>query len=432
MAALLISSLAAGGWWLRSRNLASLLLALVLLSGVIACGGLGVATHVAPERFCDATPGLQLYAEADARSDGYALPLPGGERYFRQAVYDLIQGRVAFFEMEETSGAWQRYEFGSHRSAQCIARKRVDELLADLPLPPDQCVQARAVDTPTSRYVIDLQPAIVEGARELVLRERESAIVLAAYRQPQVLPPVVADLACPSHVRDQTAVSIGSLSALALADRWGERLTLAELDDKPARVDGDSEMRPPITELRWRLAADGRLDPRKCYLPGWMGKTEVHVLELKRGPLDMSARLDALSSTAGVVLVDVHAPDRAVIILATAEEPTIWHIHESGRTNIVGVLVRGQHGQAVLGVTPLTPILMSTDLHNPYTNCSADELEDIKQGVIAHYGIKSRQRDEPRLGKPPVRYSLGEPMPEGGQLFHNSFALEDFELRDTP
>ncbi|MGH8457842.1 MAG: hypothetical protein ACRESV_00715, partial [Nevskiales bacterium] len=169
---------------------------------------------------------------------------------------------------------------------------------------------------------------------------------------------------------------------------------------------------------------------RGCSLPGWMGETELHLLELERGPLEIAARLDTESHRAGVVLVDVYAPDKAVVILAHAQGPTVWHVHESGRSSVVAVLVRGQHGQAVVGLSAYTRILMSTQLHNPYTYCTEQELRDIETRLTKQYGITRTQRQNPQQHPPVVRYAIGEPMPDGAQLFHYDRRLADFEVRN--
>ncbi len=190
------------------------------------------------------------------------------------------------------------------------------------------------------------------------------------------------------------------------------------------------ELLPPSSQVVRKLAAESLLDRGSCELPGWMGATEVHALDLERGPLEIDARLDAESRKAGVVLVDVYAPDKAVILLAQAQGPTVWHVHESGRSSVIAVLVRGHHGQAVVGLSAFTRILMSTQLHNPYTNCTEQELRDIEDRVTRQYGAARTQQENPRQDPAIVRYSIGEPMPDGSQLFHQHRSMAEFEVRD--
>jgi hypothetical protein len=189
------------------------------------------------------------------------------------------------------------------------------------------------------------------------------------------------------------------------------------------------EVLPPISWVRRRLAEDGVQEQAACALPGWMGATEVHAIELDRGPLEIEARLDAESKRTGMVILDVHAPDQAVVILARAREPTVWHVHESGRSSVVAMLVHGDHGQAVVGLSRYSRILMSTRRHNPYTHCTERELRDIEQQVIRRYGITRTQRQIPGEAPATVRYAIGEPMPDGGELFHYDRKLSDFEVR---
>jgi uncharacterized membrane protein YidH (DUF202 family) len=181
--------------------------------------------------------------------------------------------------------------------------------------------------------------------------------------------------------------------------------------------------------VRRALAQDDRLAPDRCSLPGWSGDTEIHEIVLDRGPLEVAAKLDARSDAAGVVLLDVHAPDKAVVIVARARGPTIWHIHESSRSSVVAVLVLAEHGQAVVGLTRYSRVLMSTQRHNPYTHCTSAELEAIIAQVTGHYGIAQRHTQPLWPGRATVRYNLGEAMPAGGELFHHDRVLSEFELR---
>lgn len=391
-----------------------------------------------PPTACDPADGLWLQAQADARDSSYLLPQPGGLGQFRHAVYDLVQGRIRFFEVEISAGHFVSYTLADSHSTSCIERGLYDAYLAGLPMPAGRCVAATEVPLSASRYVLEGFP----GRRSLIprsvgLRDQQTGRLLARFQRPtgirQALSFLRGDASCHRQMA-QPGHPLWNLPAFVLRDRWGAVLKPGDLEKIRQQQDGDAlwpELLPPPDWIRRRLAEHGELAPESCWLPGWMGDTEVHVLELERGPLEVDARLDAKSDKAGVVLLDVHAPDGAVVILAQAQGPTIWHVHESGRSSVVAFLVRGHHGQAVLGLGPFTRILMSTQLHNPYTNCTEAELREIEKRVTRQYGITRRQAQASRVTPTVVRYGIGEPMPDGGELFHHTRPLSDFEVREN-
>jgi hypothetical protein len=408
------------------------------MAGLLAAGGTALLLKALspPATSCAPMAGLSLHVQADARDGGYLLDTPGTDGYFRHAVFDLIQGRIRYFETTEAPGRFLRYEFAPLHSSRCIERRVVDEFLAALPMPAGRCVAIRRISRSTSRYAVEGYARDPRKPLEsVVVRDRQSGAVLAEYRSKagSRLPGFLRrDSACARQSR-ATGHPARNISSFVFRDRWGGVVD-AKDPALTAFATGDPgnapDLLPPSGQVRFRLAQDGNLGPSTCWLPGWSGETEVHEITLERGPLEIDARLDPANSKAGVVLLDVHTPDKAVIILARARGPTVWHVHESSRSSAVAVLVQGVGGQAVVGLTRHTRILMSTRQHNPQANCSAEELQQIEKQVVAHYGIKSRQYQSPRQQPPVVRYGIGEPMPDGGELFHHDRALADFEVRD--
>lgn len=393
--------------------------AAVALTLALGAGGLWLAARLWPERLCD-TQGWRVHAQRDARSQGYLLQAKD-ERELRGAVYDLVQGRVEFFERRTDQGL-SRYRLGSRHSAHCLKRERVDALLEGMPMPAAQCVTAGRHAQGASRYRVQVEPARTGGLQSVRVTDLHDETTLAEYRRTPLLPAVLLALACPRPRPGLRGGSFTSLTGLVFKDRWGQVLPVAEI--------GATELgeQPPVEAVRARLAADGLLDAGECHLPGWMGDTEVHEIELPGGPLEVEARLDPNSRTAGTVLLDVHTPDKAAVIIARAKRPTIWHVHESGRSSIVAFLVRGEGGQAVLGLTPHTRILMSTREHSPATNCSHAELARIERELARHYGRPRQHRQIMEEGKPAVRYGIGEPMSDGSLLFHYEAELSDYEV----
>lgn len=414
------------------RALVLSVLGLVLLLAF----GLPASARLWSASTCDHAYELQLNAPVDARGNGYLLP-PRGTGHFRRAVYDLIQGRILFFELEESPGSLVRYALANKHSASCIERRLFDEHLAGLPMPSDGCISATGVTASASRYLIEGGTGTPNERPDFVeVRDRQSGALLAHYRRRtgilDKLTRLFAGAAC-GQASSRSQLPLWHITSFVFPDNWGETLDLSSLDRIGEELDlgmETTEVLPPALWVQRRLAGEGRLDRNSCVLPGWMGATEVHEITLEHGPLEVGARLDASSGKAGVVLLDVHAPDKAVILLARAQGPTIWHVHETSRSSVVAILVQAEHGQAVVGLSRFTRILMSTQQHNPYTNCTAEELRGIEKQVTARYGVTHRQRQSPRQVPPVARYSIGEPMPDGAQLFHDTRSLADFELRE--
>ncbi|HXG28597.1 MAG TPA: hypothetical protein VNJ47_07100 [Nevskiales bacterium] len=374
-----------------------------------------------PAASCDA-PRLTVQARSlDARSQGYLLATSQAG-HFRDAIYDLIQGRIRFFELPQADGRFHRYQLEDSRSAACLPRSALAASLDGLPLPAGRCLARRDVPQALSAYRVE---EARDGLwRTLQLRARDSGAVLAVHRAPSRLARLLRTTDCPSKR------PLWWLTGFVLPDRWGAVLTRTGLEAARAAGEPAPALLPAPDTVRWQLALEGEAPPEPCWLPGWAGPTEVHVIELEQGPLPVPARLDAESREAGMVLVDVHVPDAAVVILARAQGPTVWHVHESGRSSVVAMLVRGHHGQAVVGLSRFSRILMATRLHNPQARCSEAELREIEARVIAQYGVARRQRQDSRQQPPVPRYAVGEPMPEGGELFHYDRALSDFEVQD--
>lgn len=74
----------------------------------------------------------------------------------------------------------------------------------------------------------------------------------------------------------------------------------------------------------------------------------------------LAFQIDQSAADAGQVDVVVNVPDKPVILLLSAYGPTIWNVHWTPGTQIVGVFATGYHRQAVAGLPPDVPRLIST------------------------------------------------------------------------
>ncbi len=436
---ILLCLLAAVMWmarrWISNRTSNASQASVAVLIGLALAAALWIHSFSAPVVACAPMDGLSVDARVDAQQDGYLMPVTTGFGYFRHAVHDLVQGRIGYFEIAQASGDVNRYHLASVYSTSCIDRKLHDEHLAELPMPKASCVGVVRLPQSQARYRLDgYDGGQRKPPNNIKLVDRKTSHVLALYHRPLRFAnvfPLERNAECKKQ-RMQPGHPAWNLTSFVFRDQQGRTYDAAQHGLAQRELGATSlaaDLLPPPAWVRRQLAHENKLARKDCVLPGWSGDTEVHALALDVGPLEISAKLDAQSDKAGVVLLDVHAPDKAVVILAKARGPTIWHIHESSSSSVVAVLVQAEHGQAVVGLTRYSRILMSTQHHNPHSNCSARELEEIVKSVVARYGITHSQSQADLSAAPVVRYTLGEPMRPGGELFHHDRELADFELR---
>lgn len=87
----------------------------------------------------------------------------------------------------------------------------------------------------------------------------------------------------------------------------------------------------------------------------------VYAVGTYRGTTDLpDIQLDASGHTVSQAEVVVNQPDRPVVLVLTAYDPTVWRVGRTPRTTIVGVILSGYHTQALIGIPKNTPQLAST------------------------------------------------------------------------
>ncbi|SDU06476.1 hypothetical protein [Halopseudomonas salegens] len=74
----------------------------------------------------------------------------------------------------------------------------------------------------------------------------------------------------------------------------------------------------------------------------------------------ISYQIDQSGHEGTQIDVAVNSPDKPVVLMLGAYEPTIWNIGWSERTHILAVLVSGYHRQVVAGLESGVPLLAST------------------------------------------------------------------------
>lgn len=139
--------------------------------------------------------------------------------------------------------------------------------------------------------------------------------------------------------------------------------------------------------------------------------------ELSGRSLDF--QIDQSGQMATQMDVTVHSPDKAVILMLGAYEPTIWNIKWSKQTKISAVVASGYHRQAIAGLAASVPTLISTQHGNEpcgYFIVSEQELKYLNNHSRKMFG---RGVDKVFFAKR-GRVHVGEKLPTGTRLLTSS------------
>lgn len=122
--------------------------------------------------------------------------------------------------------------------------------------------------------------------------------------------------------------------------------------------------------------------------------------------------------------VTVNSPDKPVVLMLGAYEPTIWNIDWTGSTRILAVLASGYHRQAIAGLAKDTPQLISS-----YDNKGPCSYFYVGRDMLAPLNPLSR-----RLFGRPVdmvfpavdgKVVVGAPLPAGAKLIRSPDAAPE-------
>jgi hypothetical protein len=117
---------------------------------------------------------------------------------------------------------------------------------------------------------------------------------------------------------------------------------------------------------RFDIGADGKSQespPQKpfCGFPGL--KLPANVSVIAAGAYSgrkISYQIDQSGHEGTQIDVTINNPDKPVVLMLGAYEPTIWNVSWSRTTKILAVLIGGYHRQAVAGLDKSTPLLVSS------------------------------------------------------------------------
>ncbi len=130
--------------------------------------------------------------------------------------------------------------------------------------------------------------------------------------------------------------------------------------------------------------------------------------------------------------VAVNSPDKPVVLMLGAYEPTIWNVGWTPKTRIAAVLVGGYHRQAVAGLERSTPLLNSSyDNKGPcgYFYVTPDSLEKLNPLARRVFGRAVDMVFPATKGK----VVIGEPLAKGTALVTSgAITPESFHDRNAP
>ena len=86
----------------------------------------------------------------------------------------------------------------------------------------------------------------------------------------------------------------------------------------------------------------------------------VYAVGPYRGAASVNVQLDDSGHDVTQVEVVVNKPNQPVVLVLTAYDPVVWRVGRTKDTQIVGILVSGHHGQALIGVDKHTAHAISS------------------------------------------------------------------------
>jgi hypothetical protein len=96
----------------------------------------------------------------------------------------------------------------------------------------------------------------------------------------------------------------------------------------------------------------------------------VQAIGIYHGTADVKdVQLDRSGHQVRQAEVVVNAPDHPVVLVLTAYDPTVWRVGRTEKTRLVGVVVSGYHGQALIGIEKTTPhVVMSKETSSAFAD----------------------------------------------------------------
>jgi hypothetical protein len=195
-----------------------------------------------------------------------------------------------------------------------------------------------------------------------------------------------------------------------------------------------------LAELSVRIEREElalRRDPKRgkekvCAIPDFVAPPDFVVLAAGgyRGH-QLNFHIDNSGNLATHMEVTVHHPDKPVVLMLGAYDPTVWSVRHSAPTRIAAVFVSGYHRQVLNGVDGIPALNSSQDNQGP-----CGYFYPVSDGIQALNPIARRL-----VGKPAEivyreddgRIAVGEPLPAGVELVSLGLKpVRSFRDDDTP
>ena len=161
----------------------------------------------------------------------------------------------------------------------------------------------------------------------------------------------------------------------------------------------------------------------------------IEAIGIYRGQEELvDVELDESGHRVSQAEVVVNIPDKPVVLVLTAYDPTVWRIGATEDTEIAGVMVSGYHGQAVIGLDAGIPLEISTHDQKGSFECffayKADKrLLDMVAMLKKSYGRKVDNFYGIQQQTDGVFY-LGERPDEDDILYFDTYTIADYNLQD--
>lgn len=145
----------------------------------------------------------------------------------------------------------------------------------------------------------------------------------------------------------------------------------------------------------------------------------------------LSFQIDQSGHEATQIDIIANQPDKPVVLMLGAYEPTVWNISWTPETKIVAAFVSGYHRQAVTGLPDQIPVLISS-----YDNGAACDYFYLSENNLPKLNPLSR-----RLFGQPVNMAymarngaaaVGIPLMAGDKAVSHGASPESFKLKEAP
>lgn len=367
------------------------------------------------EARCAISSGLSVKRTVDASTEGYLLYDPAHHRihgthfthhaYAHQAVTDLTAGRIAFFEGSasfsggEVEFPYIRVFLADKHSRLC---RNYDDILQGMSLPEGKCLASENIKILKSKYEVRGYKSHNEYSPDSVqVTERKTGDTLATFSWFNLNVPLFRSHSCPKD-SPNSIFPLGSISTTVFQDSNGKTLAQADFDDlkgQASKLNLHNFREIPPRELN---SLQNRSDFGKC-IPSALGQAfETHKISLYQGDGKVvNATIDSSNHKVREVRIIVNNPAHRTVLSLHSYDPVVWNISRAPDSELAGIVVTGYHGQAVLGIDRNIPVMISTHIYSPGSNCSPSEMADIKRATsIAVSGIDTNKKAVVVVGSP--------------------------------